>query len=294
MQENSDDYIKQWREEKLKDIECRDENIGKYLKNNVYLEDVPNDCLHHMNYKERLELASRLNNCDFKIAKPYKKKFLSREHTDHDYHIGNCDGQVLVLRRAPGIWLVCIFLSVLCFPAGLGFFFEGVFHGPNWLMPVALALFFIGPWLTYKLWKKLDWLDKIEFNRHTGLVRTSHTLLRRPFYVPIEDVEMCEGPIIQAARGGGEMATGGLVLTKYPAKFWWRPTIATFGGMEKDHWTAILKFMDINEPIHEDVHESIEKHYKKNKNAMGTGPFPESMKKYLDAEDKQINRFEVW
>ncbi|MCF6443037.1 hypothetical protein L1077_26790 [Pseudoalteromonas luteoviolacea] len=161
-------------------------------------------------------------------------------------------------------------------------------------MPAALALFCIGPWLTYKLWEKLDWLDKIEFNRHTGLVRTSHTLLRRPFYAPIEDVEMCEGPIIQAARGGGEMGTGGLVLTKYPAKFWWRPTIATFGGMETDHWTAILKFMDINEPIHRDVHLSIEEHYKKDKNAMGTGPFPEVMKKYIDPEDKQVSRWKVW
>ncbi|AOT10970.1 hypothetical protein [Pseudoalteromonas luteoviolacea] len=282
------------REQQLEAMRLRSSNVSKYTDLGFYYLDLSKEYLHHSNYEDRLAMAAKLNGCGFKVAKPFKRKFASHEHTDMFYHIGNCDGQVLVLRRAPGIWLVCLFLSLFCFVGGFGFFFEGVFHGPNWLMPAAIALFCIGPWLTYKLWEQLDWLDKIEFNRHTGLVRTSHTLLRRPFYVPIEDVEMCEGPIIQAARGGGEMGTGGLVLTKYPAKFWWRPTIATFGGMEKDHWTAILKFMDINEPIHEDVHESIEKHYKKNKNAMGTGPFPESMKKYLDAEDKQINRFEVW
>ncbi|MBQ4880609.1 hypothetical protein J8M21_25755 [Pseudoalteromonas luteoviolacea] len=294
MQEESDESLEQWRLEKSKEIKLYAKNISKYTDQGIYYFDVSKEHLHHKSYEERLALAARLNGCEFKVAKPFKRKFASREHTERYYHIGKCDGQVLALRRAPGVWLFCIFLSIFCFVGGFGFFFEGVFHGPNWLMPAALALFCIGPWLTYKLWEKLDWLDKIEFNRHTGLVRTSHTLLRRPFYVPIEDVEMCEGPIIQAARGGGEMGTGGLVLTKYPAKFWWRPTIATFGGMEKDHWTAILKFMDSDELIHRHVHTEIEEHYKRDKNAMGTGPFPESMKKYFDPEDKQINRWKVW
>ncbi|WP_039610636.1 hypothetical protein, partial [Pseudoalteromonas luteoviolacea] len=282
------------REQQLEAMRLRNRNITKYSKLGFYYLDLSKEYLHHSNYEDRLAMAAKLNGCEFKVAKPFKRPFSDREHTDEFHHIGDCDGQVVALRRAPAIWLVCFFLSLFGFLGGFGFFVFGLITGPAWWILAGIALFIIGPWLTYKLWEQLDWLDRIEFNRHTGLVRTSHTLLRRPFYIPIEDVEMCEGPIIQAARGGGEMGTGGLVLTKYPAKFWWRPTIATFGGMEKDHWTAILKFMDINEPIHEDVHESIEKHYKKDKNAMGTGPFPEVMKKYIDPEDKQVSRWKVW
>ncbi|KZN75559.1 hypothetical protein N481_26485, partial [Pseudoalteromonas luteoviolacea S4047-1] len=158
------------------------------------------------------------------------------------------------------------------------------------LIPVSI----LGPMAVYKVWEWGAWIDKIEFNRHTGLVRMPFSFLRRRFYVPIEDIELCEGPVVQAARGGGEMATGSLVLTKYPKRYWFRPTITVFGGMEQEHWASIVRFMDISQPIHEDIHRTIEDHFRDNKNAMGTGPFPESMKKYLDAEDKQVNRRDVW
>ncbi|KKE84791.1 hypothetical protein N479_26475, partial [Pseudoalteromonas luteoviolacea S4054] len=135
------------------EIDKRADNVKKYKAQQIYYTELSKAHLHEKSYEERLALASSLNGCEFKTAKPYKKAFSSRVHTDHFHHIGNCDGQVLALRRAPGIWLICLFLSVLFFPAGLGFFFEGVFHGPNWLMPAALVLFCIGPWLTYKLWE---------------------------------------------------------------------------------------------------------------------------------------------
>ncbi|MBQ4909702.1 hypothetical protein J8L99_26075, partial [Pseudoalteromonas luteoviolacea] len=141
------------REQQLEAMRLRSSNVSKYTDLGFYYLDLSKEYLHHSNYEDRLAMAAKLNGCGFKVAKPFKRKFASREHTERYYHIGDCDGQVVSLRRAPGIWLVCLFLSALCFPAGLGFFFEGVFHGPNWLMPAALALFCIGPWLTYKLWE---------------------------------------------------------------------------------------------------------------------------------------------
>ncbi|WP_052262397.1 hypothetical protein [Pseudoalteromonas luteoviolacea] len=276
------------------EIEKKSDNEDKYIKQGKYFESLNKDHLHHQSYEERLAKATELNGCDFKKSTFKNEAFVSREHTDIDHYIGWCDGQVVGIRRAPGIWLVCLLIGCILFICGGAALLFGITSGPIWLIfftPLAIA----GPWFADQvLWKNLDWLDKIEFNRHTGLVRTSHTLLRRPFYIPIEDIELCQGPVVKNARGSGEIPTGSLVLTKYPAKFWWRPSLVILGGMEKDHWTAIIKFMDISQPIHMNIQESIEEHFKKDKNAMGTGPFPESMKKYLDAEDKQINRFEVW
>jgi hypothetical protein len=39
---------------------------------------------------------------------------------------------------------------------------------------------------------------------------------------------------------------------------------------------------------------SIEHYLTIDKNALETGPFPEVMKVYLDPEDKQVNRLDVW
>ncbi len=39
---------------------------------------------------------------------------------------------------------------------------------------------------------------------------------------------------------------------------------------------------------------SIEHYFTIDKNVLETGPFPEVMKVYLDPEDKQVNRLEVW
>ncbi|MCF6443032.1 hypothetical protein L1077_26765 [Pseudoalteromonas luteoviolacea] len=274
-------------------LETWGDNITKYQTTGVYYEELSKQYLHHQSHEERLAKAAELNGCDFKKSNLKNEEFVSREHTDIDHHVGLCDGQVAAIRRAPGIWLVCIFLNVILFAVGFGGLLIGLLSGPLWLIAFS-PLMVASPWGLYKFWEKFDWLDKLEFNRHTGLVRTSHTLLRRPFYIPIEDIELCQGPVVKNARGGGEMPTGSLVFTQYPSKFWWRPSIVLLGGMEKEHWTALNKFMDISQPIHMDVQRSIEEHFQKDKNAMGTGPFPESMKKYLDAEDKQINRFEVW
>ncbi|AOT10956.1 hypothetical protein S4054249_24260 [Pseudoalteromonas luteoviolacea] len=274
-------------------LEVRRKNRVSYRKSNVFYEDVPKGHLHHQTYEQRLAKAAQLNGCGFKEAKPFKKPFSSREHHGTDNHIGWCDGQIVVIRRAP-------FWGGFCFLWCLLFMYMGIYGVVNivfvWdfsyshLIPVSI----LGPMAVYKVWEWGAWIDKIEFNRHTGLVRMPFSFLRRRFYVPIEDIELCEGPVVQAARGGGEMATGSLVLTKYPKRYWFRPTITVFGGMEQEHWASIVRFMDISQPIHRNIHRTIEDHFRDNKNAMGTGPFPESMKKYLDAEDKQINRFEVW
>ncbi|KZN72198.1 hypothetical protein N481_16050, partial [Pseudoalteromonas luteoviolacea S4047-1] len=237
--------------------------------------------------------AAQLNGCEFKEAKPFKKPFSSREHHGTDNHIGWCDGQIVGIRRAPFWGGFCFLWFILCVymlffsVVNIVFFWNFSYA---YLIPVSI----LGPVAVHKIWEWGAWIDKIEFNRHTGLVRMPFSFLRRRFYVPIEDIELCEGPVVQAARGGGEMATGSLVLTKYPKRYWFRPTITVFGGMEQEHWASIVRFMDISQPIHEDIHRTIEDHFRDNKNAMGTGPFPESMKKYLDAEDKQVNRRDVW
>ncbi|AOT10971.1 hypothetical protein [Pseudoalteromonas luteoviolacea] len=275
------------------ELERRRKNRDKYYAQGVVYEELSKDHLHHQTYEQRLAKAAQLNGCEFKEAKPFKKPFSSREHHGTDNHIGWCDGQIVGIRRAPFWGGFCFLWFILCVymlffsVVNIVFFWNFSYA---YLIPVSI----LGPVAVHKIWEWGAWIDKIEFNRHTGLVRMPFSFLRRRFYVPIEDIELCEGPVVQAARGGGEMATGSLVLTKYPKRYWFRPTITVFGGMEQEHWASIVRFMDISQPIHEDIHRTIEDHFRDNKNAMGTGPFPESMKKYLDAEDKQVNRRDVW
>jgi len=275
----------------------RRENYKKYRDTGVYYHQFDSNHLHHQSYEQRLAKAAKLNGCKFKKAKPTKRQFASREHTDIHYHCGECDGQVAILRRGMGVWFLCLILATAVFltafglvttaPFDVGFgwlgFFGGLIGGP------------LGIYLVVQLWRKLDFLDKFEFNRHTGLVRMPHKLFCRPFYIPIEDIELSIGPVVQSARGGGERGSGALFLTKYPAKYWFRPSYSLFfGGIEEGHWTSLIHFMDITQPVNEDVHIQMEKHYKKDRNAMGTGPYPEIMKRYFDKEDQQVNCWEVW
>ncbi|MDK1288267.1 hypothetical protein [Pseudoalteromonas umbrosa] len=250
------------------ELERKSRNREKYDKQGVFFDELSKDHLHNQTYEQRLAKAAQLNGCEFKEAKPFKKPFSSREHHGTDNHIGWCDGQVVGIRRAPFWGGFCFLWFILCVYM-LFFSVVNVVFFWNFSYAYLIPVSILGPMAVHKVWEWGAWIDKIEFNRHTGLVRMPFSFLRRRFYVPIEDIELCEGPVVQAARGGGEMATGSLVLTKYPKRYWFRPTITVFGGMEQEH-------------------------FQKDKNAMGTGPFPESMKKYLDAEDKQINRFEVW
>ncbi|KKE84961.1 hypothetical protein, partial [Pseudoalteromonas luteoviolacea] len=257
------------RKKRYDEIERRSANNTKYFKQGIYYKELSKQHLHHQTYEERLAKAAELNGCDFKKSNLKSEAFVSREHIGSDHFIGLCDGQVAAIRRAPGIWFLCIFLNVILFAVGFCGLLIGLFSGPLWLIAFS-PLMIASPWGLYKFWERFDWLDKLEFNRHTGLVRTSHTLLRRPFYIPIEDIELCQGPVVKNARGGGEMPTGSLVFTQYPSKFWWRPSIVLLGGMEKQQWTALNKFMDISQPIHMNVQRSIEEHFQKDKNAMGT------------------------
>ncbi|KZN59216.1 hypothetical protein N473_03405 [Pseudoalteromonas luteoviolacea CPMOR-1] len=279
--------------ERFEEIELWAENRLKYRRSNVFYEELSKDHLHHQTYEQRLAKAAQLNGCEFKEAKPFKKPFSSREHHGTDNHIGWCDGQVVGIRRAPFWGGFCFLWFILCVYM-LFFSVVNVVFFWNFSYAYLIPVSILGPVAVHKIWEWGAWIDKIEFNRHTGLVRMPFSFLRRRFYVPIEDIELCEGPVVQAARGGGEMATGSLVLTKYPKRYWFRPTITVFGGMEQEHWASIVRFMDISQPIHEDIYKTIEEHFEKDKNAMGTGPFPESMKKYLDAEDRQVNREDVW
>jgi len=279
------------------EIDRREANQNKYIETTEYYRQLDSNHLHHQSYEQRLAKAAKLNGCKFKKANPTKRQFASREHTDIHYHCGECDGQVAILRRGMGVWFLCILLAFAVFfvafglvttaPFDVGFgwlgFFGGLIGGP------------LGIYLVVQLWRKLDFLDKFEFNRHTGLVRMPHKLFRRPFYIPIEDIELSIGPVVQSARGGGERGSGALFLTKYPAKYWFRPSYSLFfGGIEEGHWTSLIHFMDITQPVNEDVHIQMEKHYKKDRNAMGTGPYPEIMKRYFDKEDQQVNCWEVW
>ena len=138
--------------------------------------------------------------------------------------------------------------------------------------------------------------DQFVFNRHTGLVKAPHNWWRRSFYIPYEDIECYDGGIVRSTRGGGARGTSKFRCLKTPKRYYLKTPefISRFGGIHQNTWAAYLEFMDISIPINKRLHKSIEHYYTCDKNTLETGPFPEVMKQCLDAEDKQINRREVW
>lgn len=81
---------------------------------------------------------------------------------------------------------------------------------------------------------------------------------------------------------------------KIPKRFYFRAPRFNLHACSQEDWATILAFMDIDKPVHHSFYEFIEVYYKKDKNVIGTGPFPQELKQYFDHEDKQVNIDEFW
>ncbi|MCF2834616.1 hypothetical protein L1273_24700, partial [Pseudoalteromonas sp. DL2-H6] len=165
---------------------------------------------------------------------------------------------------------------------------------PAWHSWLGLFLLTAFPLIMYKIGNAIRIVDAIEFNRHTGLVRTPYTLFRKPFYIPIEDLEYVVGPEVKNMRGSASMQTGYLSCRKYPEHYWFGNRIGIAGGGDTHDWSQMNRFMDTTQPINRYYYKAMEYTFKKNRNAHGNGPFPEVMKKYFDADNCQVNRWKVW
>ncbi|AUJ70073.1 hypothetical protein [Pseudoalteromonas sp. NC201] len=271
---------------------------ASYSRSGVFYEEQPKDHLHDLSYKERLAKAEELNGCKFKDAKPCKDRFAPRDDFDGPTRLfgaWNCDGEKVAVVRHPSLILFRMVITILS--AIAGFMLIVLTLVDVFLIDylyLSLAGLFVTPFLLFKFSDALRFIDNIEFNRHTGLVRTPYTLFRKPFYIPVEDLEYVVGVEVKSARGGGSFQTGYLSCRKYPEKFWFGHAIGLRDGGNLNDWAQINRFMDTTQPIEEYYYEIMEYHYKLDKNAHFNGPFPEVMKKYFDADDCQINRWKVW
>ncbi|MCF7512896.1 hypothetical protein L3V43_04670 [Pseudoalteromonas sp. L23] len=269
---------------------------SKYLISGIYFEELSKDHLHNQSYKERLAKAEELNGCKFKDAKPCKDAFAPRDDFSGVSYPSQCDGRVVSVPRSPGLW--SLRLHGLVLGPIIGICLLGVSMTddsmPAWHSWLGLFLLTAFPLIMYKLGNAIRIVDAIEFNRHTGLVRTPYTLFRKPFYIPIEDLEYVVGPEVKNMRGSASMQTGYLSCRKYPEHYWFGNRIGIAGGGDTHDWSQMNRFMDITQPINRYYYKAMEYTFKKNKNAHGNGSFPEVMKKYFDADDCQINRMEVW
>ncbi|ODB42455.1 hypothetical protein BB427_09470 [Pseudoalteromonas sp. BMB] len=267
-----------------------------YRLSGVFYEELSKDHLHNLSYKERLAKAEELNGCKFKDAKPCKDRFAPRDDFSGVSYSSKCDGRVVSVPRSPGLWSLRL-LSLVWGPlAGISLLVVSMTDDsmPAWHSWLGLFLLTAFPLIMYKLGNAIRFIDAIEFNRHTGLVKTPYTLFRKPFYIPIEDLEYVVGPEVKNARGSASMQTGYLSCRKYPEHYWFGNRIGIAGGGDVHDWSQMNRFMDITQPIDEYYHKSMEIQFKNNRNAHGNSPFPEVMKKYFDADDCQVNRMEVW
>ncbi|WP_017217346.1 hypothetical protein [Pseudoalteromonas sp. NJ631] len=294
-------YREEATEAEKEDFAKIDAYIGRetgYRRSGVFYEEQTKDHLHNLSYKEQLAKAEELNGCKFKEAKPCKDAFAPRDDFDGPKRLfgaWNCDGEKVAVVRHPSLILFRMVITILSAIAGFMLIVLTLVHTfPVDYLYLSLAGLFITPFLLFKFSDALRFIDNIEFNRHTGLVRTPYTLFRKPFYIPIEDLEYVVGVEVKSARGGGSFQTGYLSCRKYPEKFWFGHAIGLGDGGNLNDWAQINRFMDITQPIEEYYYEIMEYHYKLDKNAHFNGPFPEVMKKYFDADDCQVNRMEVW
>ncbi|PAY01998.1 hypothetical protein CKO50_07235 [Pseudoalteromonas sp. HM-SA03] len=291
-------YQKGATEEEKREAELEaysDRRVG-YCLSEAYYEDLTKDHLHNLSYEERLAKAEELNGCKFKEAKPCKDAFAPRDAFSGSSYPSQCDGQVVSVPRSPGLWSLRLHGLVLGPIIGVCLLVVSMTDDslPVWHSWLGLFLLTLFPLIMYKIGNAIRIVDAIEFNRHTGLVRTPYTLFRKPFYIPIEDLEFVVGPEIKNMRGSASMQTGYLSCRKYPDHYWFGNRIGIAGGGDVHDWSQMNRFMDITQPVDRYYYKAMEYTFKKNSNAHGNGPFPEVMKKYFDIDNCQINRMDVW
>lgn len=283
-------------EKREAELDAYGDRLMGYCLDDAYYEDLPKDHLHNLSYEERLAKAEELNGCKFKDAKPCKDAFAPRDAFCGSSYPSQCDGQVVSVPRSPGLWSLRLHGLVLGPIIGVCLLVVSMTDDslPVWHSWLGLFLLTLFPLIMYKIGNAIRIVDAIEFNRHTGLVRTPYTLFRKPFYIPIEDLEFVVGPEIKNMRGSASMQTGYLSCRKYPEHYWFGNRIGIAGGGDVHDWSQMNRFMDITQPVDRYYYKAMEYTFKKNRNAHGNGPFPEVMKKYFDADDCQINRMDVW
>ncbi|WP_231615263.1 hypothetical protein [Pseudoalteromonas sp. SWYJ118] len=302
--------------EKVAEIRKRTRNERRYRDNRAtYEEQLPRDYLHKDSYETRLKRAEALNGCGFK-TRTFKSKRFTDEYAAElkspnrgstlEGHWVRTDGQQLAISWFGGwsnlftiIGFGCTSLALLVFGFHiLALIMDGFEY--FWVMvSIYVVLFGLGVF-TLKHRAILSHRDKFYFNRHTGLVKTPHTLFRKPFYLPYEDI-VCYGANernVGSARGGSRVFVSLMVPLKYPKHY--RFTKPTFyvGGSNRE-WDSLayataMTFMDTSIPLGTHLYQSIEHYFKIDKDITEKHTFPEELKPYLDPDDCQVNRHEVW
>ncbi|MEJ6498423.1 hypothetical protein [Pseudoalteromonas lipolytica] len=302
--------------EKAAENRRRAENRSKYRKDRqTYNEQLPRDYLHQDSYETRLKKAEALNGCSFKTRTFKSKRFTdqyaaelespNRGSTLEGHWVEN-DGKQLAISWFGGWSNLFTALSFLLMVAAVMFFFVdlvviGFVWGDYRWVPFAIyAPMFIVGFYMLKHRAILAHRDNFYFNRHTGLVKTPHTLFRKPFYLPYEDI-VCYGANqrnVGSARGGSRVFVSLMVPLKYPKHY--RFTKPTFyvGGSNRE-WDSLayataMTFMDTSIPLGTHLYQSIEHYFKIDKDITEKHGFPEELKPYLDPVDCQVNREAVW
>ena len=302
--------------EKMAEISIRSENKIKYRRDRqTYKERLPRDYLHKDSYETRFKRAEALNGCGFK-TRTFKSKRFTDEYAAElkspnrgstlEGHWVRTDGQQLAISWFGGwsnlftiLGFGCTSLALLVFGFHiLALIMDGFEY--FWVMAsIYVVLFGLGVF-TLKHRAILSHRDKFYFNRHTGLVKTPHTLFRKPFYLPYEDI-VCYGANernVGSARGGSRVFVSLMVPLKYPKHY--RFTKPTFyvGGFNREwdslQYATAMTFMDTSIPLGTHLYQSIEHYFKIDKDITEKHAFPEELKPYLDPDDCQVNRHEVW
>jgi len=302
--------------EEMAEIERRNENKSKYFNDReTYKAQLPRDYLHKDSYETRLKKAEALNGCSFKTRTFKSKRFTDQyaaelESPDSgstlEGHWVESDGKQLAISWFGGWSNLFTALSFLLMVAAVMFFFVdlvviGFVWGDYRWVPFAIyAPMFIVGFYMLKHRAILAHRDNFYFNRHTGLVKTPHTLFRKPFYLPYEDI-VCYGANqrnVGSARGGSRVFVSLMVPLKYPKHY--RFTKPTFyvGGSNRE-WDSLayataMTFMDTSIPLGTHLYQSIEHYFKIDKDITEKHGFPEELKPYLDPVDCQVNREAVW
>ncbi|WP_244667085.1 dolichyl-diphosphooligosaccharide--protein glycosyltransferase subunit 2, partial [Pseudoalteromonas sp. bablab_jr004] len=270
--------------EEMAEIERRNENKSKYFNDReTYKAQLPRDYLHKDSYETRLKKAEALNGCSFKTRTFKSKRFTDQyaaelESPDSgstlEGHWVESDGKQLAISWFGGWSNLFTALSFLLMVAAVMFFFVdlvviGFVWGDYRWVPFAIyAPMFIVGFYMLKHRAILAHRDNFYFNRHTGLVKTPHTLFRKPFYLPYEDI-VCYGANqrnVGSARGGSRVFVSLMVPLKYPKHY--RFTKPTFyvGGSNRE-WDSLayataMTFMDTSIPLGTHLYQSIEHYFK--------------------------------
>ena len=302
--------------EKAAEISIRAENKVKYRKDRqTYEEQLPRDYLHQDSYETRLKKAEALNGCRFKTRTFKSKRFTDQYAAELESpnrgstlegHWVESDGKQLAISWFGGWSNLFTALSFFLMVAAVMFLFADlvvigfVWGDYRWVPFAVYAPMFIVGFYMHKHRAILSHRDKFYFNRHTGLVKTPHTLFRKPFYLPYEDI-VCygaNGRNVGSARGGSRVFVSLMVPLKYPKHY--RFTKPTFyvGGSNRE-WDSLayataMTFMDTSIPLGTHLYQSIEHYFKIDKDITEKHGFPEELKPYLDPVDCQVNREAVW